>query len=465
MAAVDAPVIAGSGPLAALARLTPSGRANVPIAWSLYDFANTIFSYAVVSNAIGVWLTDGARFDQDGGQLVQTLTVIASVGLNALVSPILGALSDRGGRRLPFLLVFTVLTIIPCAFIGFSPPVIGAVLFAISNFAYQAALIYYDSTLAEVSNPSTRGRLSGIGVAVGYCGTIFIGVLLIVLVSAGLITHDDYFWVAAIGYGVFAIPIFVFVREPRSHAPPLTLPEIVQSFTQLRRTIEHTALVPGLRRFLLGRFFYSDAVNTVIVVLAVIAIRAMGFSDAEFLQLTIVLTIVAITASAVWGRLVDRFGPRRVLLWVLASWGGGLILGAIALGLPRSAAGTVLFIAAGAIVGSGLGGVQVADRVFMTRLSPPERLGEFFGLYGLVGKGSQVVGQAVYGLTVAGLFGSLGNGAYQVAILTLLVTMIIGYQLIRPVRDGWQEPGHVEPGQVEPGPALATRGATGDQSP
>ncbi len=94
----------------------------------------------------------------------------------------------------------------------------------------------------------------------------------------------------------------------------------------------------------------------------------------------------------------------------------------------------------GGIVGSGLGGVQVADRVFMIRLSPPAKLGEFFGLYGLVGKGSQVVGQTIYGIIVFLLVDSLGNGAYQIAVLTLIVTMLIGYWLIRPVSDRWGEP-------------------------
>ena len=63
-----------------------------------------------------------------------------------------------------------------------------------------------------------------------------------------------------------------------------------------------------------------------------------------------------------------------------------------------------MFLLAGAILGSGLGGVQVADRVLMVRLSPPEQLGEFFGLYGLVGKGSQVIGQLLYGVTLFLLF-------------------------------------------------------------
>ena len=140
-------------PLARLAALTPGGRARVPFAWSLYDFANTVYSYAVVSTAIGLWLTADARFGARTGQLIQGVAIAISVGLNALVSPFLGALSDRGGRRLPFLLFFTVLMIVPSSLIGPSPAVVGAILFTIANFAYQAALIYYDATLTEVSTP------------------------------------------------------------------------------------------------------------------------------------------------------------------------------------------------------------------------------------------------------------------------------------------------------------------------
>jgi UMF1 family MFS transporter len=120
----------------------------------------------------------------------------------------------------------------------------------------------------------------------------------------------------------------------------------------------------------------------------------------------------------------------------LISWAVGLTLGVISLSIS-GVPGLALFAFAGAILGSGLGGVQVSDRVFMVRLSPPERLGEFFGLYGLVGKGSQVIGQMLYGVTLFLLLDSLGVAAYQLAVLTLLVTMVIGYWLIRPVSDDW----------------------------
>lgn len=422
-----------------LAALSPDGSAARPAAWALYDFANTIFSYAVVSTAIGLWATDAARFGERDGNAVVSIAIVVSVALNALVSPVLGALSDRGGRRLPYLLAFTILCIVPTALIGPSPAAVGIVLFSIANFAYQAALIYYDATLKVVSRPETRGRLSGIGVAVGYCGTIFVGLLLILFE----VPLEGRFLVAAILFAVFAIPIFALVREEGSIGRP-TVRDLTTSWSQLRTTIGHTRAVPGLGRFLLGRFFYSDAVNTIIVVMTVVTVYAKGLSEGTAQIVLLTLTVVAVLASFGWGRLVDAWGPKRTLMWVLASWAIGLVVGAVSLGIDGPI-GMVLFLGAGAVLGSGLGGVQVADRVFMVRLSPPERLGEFFGLYGLVGKGSQVIGQALYGVTLFLLLDSLGVAAYQLAVLTLLVTMVIGYWLIRPVSDDWAGAGEAVP--------------------
>jgi MFS transporter, UMF1 family len=443
-------------PLTRLAALTPSGRARVPIAWSLYDLANTVFSYAIVSTAIGLWLTDDSRFGQGAGQLVQGVAIALSVGLNGLVSPILGALSDRGGRRLPFLLFFTALTIVPSALIGPTPALVGVALFTIANFGYQAALIYYDATLSEVSTPDTRGRLSGIGVGIGYLGTLLSAVVLLALGITE--TPDPIFLIAGVLFALFAIPIFVLVREP-APAPGrerVGWADVRASLTQIAVTVEHARQVPGLLRFLVGRFFYSDAVNTLIVVMSVLAVKGMGMTQGEFLYVSLVLVVVAILASFGWGRLVDRFGPKRTLVTVLGTWVVGLILGTVALAMPSTTPGLAIFVVAGAIVGSGLGGVQVADRVLMIRLSPPARLGEFFGLYGLVGKGSQVVGQLLYGVIVFVLIDGLANGAYQVAILSLLVTMTIGLWLVWPVSDRWPGGDAPETGArldpVPPGP-------------
>jgi MFS transporter, UMF1 family len=425
-----APSVGPASSARGLGSLTPSGRAIVPSAWALYDFANTIFSFAVVSGAIGLFLND--RFGPRDGGVLLSISVALSVGLNAIVSPILGAISDRGGRRMPFLLLFTAQCIVATFFIADVPSIVGLILFIIANFSYQAALIYYDATLKLVSYPESRGRLSGIGTAIGYCGTVVVGLLIYLLD----VPVADRFRLSAVLFALFAIPIFLVVREPRDpNEPPLTARDVIASFGQLRVSIEHARSVPGLGRFLLGRFFYSDAVNTVIVVMSVVTVEALKVSAATANVILLGLTVVAIAMSFAWGWLCDRIGPKRTLITVLASWAVGLVIGGIAIGFGP--AGLPPFLLAGAILGSGLGGVTVADRVLMIRLSPPERIGEFFGLYGLVGKGSQVIGQLLYGATLFLFLDQIGIGAYQLAVLSLLVTMLIGVWLVWPVRDDW----------------------------
>jgi len=349
------------------------------------------------------------------------------------VSPVLGAMSDRGGRRLPYLLFFTAQCIVATAAIGLiaggvgsGPAFLGLALFTIANFSYQAALIYYDATLPTVSKPESRGRVSGMGVAIGYLGTIAIAILILVLDSgSGSLT----FLMAALLFALVAAPIFLVVKEPRGTGYRFRVGDAVGSWTQLRTTIADARQVPGLLRFLVGRFFYTDPVNTVIVVMSTFAVKAIGFTEREANLVLLGLTIAAVVASFGWGFLVERIGPKQTLMWVLGSWCIGLVIGGAALSKPT-------FLLAGILLGSGLGGVWTSDRVFMLRLSPPDKIGEFFGLYGLAGKFSAVTGPILYGATVATLLDAgWGPAAYQVGIFTFLILMVIGVALLRGVPD------------------------------
>jgi UMF1 family MFS transporter len=428
-----------------LAALTPSGRARVPAAWALYDFANTIYSYAIVSYAMGLWTVD--RLGAGEGQFWFGIANAASVGLNALVSPVLGAVSDRGGRRLPYLLSFTGLCVGATSLIALlpagAPPLafLGLVLFSVANFAYQAALIYYDATLPVVSTLASRGRVSGIGVAVGYLGTITIALLILIL-DAG--SSPLTFLMAAGLFALFAVPIFVIVRERATSDYRFRFADAVGSWSQLAVTVHDARQVPGLLRFLVGRFFYTDAVNTVIVVMSVFAVEAIGLSKAQANLVLLAITIAAVVASFGWGIAVERFGPKRTLLAVLGTWCVGLVVGGSVLSVPT-------FLLAGVLLGSGLGGVWTSDRVFMLRLSPPDKVGEFFGLYGLAGKFSAVTGPVLYGLIVSTLLREgWGDAAYQVGIFSFLSLMVIGVVLLlgvpEPPREGWPaEPTPAEP--------------------
>jgi MFS transporter, UMF1 family len=434
-----------------LGGLTRSGSAIEGLSWALYDFANTIFSFAIVSFAMSLW---AIRFlGEAGGQFWFTFAVSVSVLINAAVSPVLGAMSDRTGRRKPYLAVFTALAIAPTLFIGLVDVGIGLLFFAIANFAYQAALIYYDALLPEVARPETRGRLSGVGVALGYLGTIVSGLLFKLTTDPnGDSTAASFLLVGSL-FAVFAAPIFLRVRE---HTPPrerFSMLDALRSWSQLQATIGHARQTPGLLRFIVGRFFYSDPVNTAIVVMSAFATQAIGFTSGEALNILLLLTVVAVLASFGWGWLVDRIGPKRTLLWVLASWTAGLLL----LGLVLD---KIPFLLAGAVLGSGLGGVAVTDRLLLLRLARPDQVGEMLGLYGLAGKFSAVIGPIAYGSIVGLLLGPLGKTAYQIAILSLLVLMVIGFVIVRRVPEGALHAGQaerylppVEPAIVPPGEA------------
>jgi UMF1 family MFS transporter len=411
-----------------LGGLTRSGSPVVAVAWALYDFANTIFSFAIVSFAMSLWAI--RYLGEADGTFWFTVAVSVSVLLNAIVSPILGAMSDRVGRRKPFLAFFTIICIAGTAVIGLVDIRLGLLAFAVANFAYQAALIYYDALLPDVARPLAFGRLSGIGVALGYCGTLLVGGLLLlgITIENEQSTSGTFVLVAAL-FAIFGAPLFLLVRERNRTGVAFSAIDAVRSWHQLGETIRHARATPGLLRFIVARFFYSDPVNTTIAVMSAFAVYAVGFTEGEALTVLLILTVVAVLASFGWGFLADRWGPRRTLFAVLAAWAIALVI--LSLFLSK-----VPFLVAGALAGAGLGGTGVVDRLMLLRLTPPERVGEMFGLYGLVGKFSAVVGPIAYGIIVGNLLDGLGTGAYQVAIGSLLVLLLIGIWILRGVPEG-----------------------------
>jgi UMF1 family MFS transporter len=392
---------------AAPAQLSELERRNHrPVAragWAVYDMADTIWSYAIFSRAISLFLV--SKLGDGPGNLWLGLSVALSVGINALVSPF----------------AFTVGACLPSMAIPFVPVPVGIALFCVALFSYQSSLIYYDATLQLVSTSENRGRIASLSTGVGYMGTVLIALLLF----ATDLSVEMTFVVAPIMFLVLSAPTFILLRDdPRlrkQDADPLGA-----AWSQTLRTIRSLDQYPGLGRFLASRFFYTDALNTSVTIMTIFAVKAVGFTEQDANIVLLCLTLSAIVSAFVWGQLVDRYGPKRTLLSVLVLWAAALVVGAAVVSpLP--------FIIAGLAIGAGFAGLHVSDRVLMYRLSPEDRLGEFYGLYGLVGKGSQVIGNLFWGLVLFLTFDTLGKGAYQLGIFTLLIAMLIGLFLLWPV--------------------------------
>ncbi|MEI7743437.1 MAG: MFS transporter, partial [Chloroflexota bacterium] len=286
---------------------------------------------------------------------------------------------------------------------------------------YQASLVYYDATLQLVSTPSNRGRIAALSTGVGYMGTVFIALLLLLTDLSVEMT----FVVAPLLFLVISVPMFLLLKDDPALRKTVRDP-LGAAWSQTWRTIRSLDQIPGLGRFLASRFFYTDALNTSVTIMTIFSVKAVGFSEKESNVVLLGLTLSAIVSAFIWGRMVDRVGPKRTLFIVLCLWAVALLIGALFLQ-------KALFIAAGIMIGAGFAGLHVSDRVLMYRLSPPDRLGEFYGLYGLVGKGSQVLGNLFWGFTLYLTFDTLGTMSYQIGIMTLLVAMLIGLALLRGV--------------------------------
>ncbi len=411
------------------------------VSWVLYDLANTIFSMGVVSLYFSTWVRDevgAARADSVYG-VISGL----SMGLIFIASPLLGAMTDRAPRRMPFLVVSTLVCVGFTMLLARGGFYMTAICFIIANAAYQAGLQFYDAMLPEVSHEGNRGKISGIGVGVGYLGS-YIAVGLGLEAVFGSTDKAFLFTMIALFFLLFSLPCFLFVRERGNPHPRevFSLRMLRESTRDTLRTIRSSSEYPGLLRFLIGRVFYTDSINTVIGIMALYTINVAentGLSHREGEETAKLIMMAAISFAVVggfaWGWLVDRMGPKRTLNWVLYLWTGVFLLAAAVgiLGLPL---GTLYVVACSA--GVGLGGVWAADRPYMLRLTPPSRIGEFYGLYGMVGRFSAITGPVIWAavtwltINTFHLAPHVGQGIGVIVLLSLIVT---SYVILRPVSD------------------------------
>ncbi|MBI2861373.1 MAG: MFS transporter, partial [Chloroflexi bacterium] len=283
--------------------------------------------------------------------------------------------------------------------------------------------VYYDALLATVSEQRTRGMVSGFGVALGYIGAIA-GILLVKpFVDAG--GRGSAFLPTAVLFLLFALPCFLFVTERGPAAWRWRY--LLEGYQQLLSTMGNARQHSQVFRFIIARFLYVDAISTVTTFMAVYTVKVLGFSDQENQLLFVLSTAFAVAGGFGYGFLADRLGPRRALTIILAQWAVVFVAAAVTFWKPA-------FWLIGPLAGISLGATWASDRALLARLAPPQQLGEFFGLYGLIGKLSAVLGPMIWGI------GTLALAAweplnYRVTILLLLALLATGVWVLQGVRE------------------------------
>jgi len=341
----------------------------------------------------------------------------------------------------------------------------------LANYAYQGAMPFYNAMLPELAPPTGQGRLSGLGTALGYVGSIA-GVIVGSMYFAGGVpgvftlpegVTDVLRAIPFTGRGgrvstlvptallflLFSLPLILFCRDhnPAPKGEPI---RIGRAFADLRATLRDARKHPGALRFIVTSLLYQDAMGTIISVMALYAVEAVGFEKGLETTLFLILTVPAVVGSYVLGHVCDRKGPKFTLSFVLLAW-IALLLGMIATPLI----GRTMFWVVGVGIGLIFGGIATAERPMMLSLVPDAEAGRFFSLMVLSARAAAIVGPLIWAGSVDGLMPFLGKKmAYQAGLTSLTLAMIVAWWLLRGVPDTRKAAG--DPGMSERAPARGT---------
>jgi UMF1 family MFS transporter len=436
--------------------------------WFFFDWASQPYHTLLITFIFGPYfasvaadhfmstgLSEGAADARAQTMWSYCLTVTGLIiGLGA---PVIGAFADTTGRRLPWIIVFSLMYVTGAAAIwGMTPDGanlwFGLVAFGLGFIGAEYALIFINSQLPSLGTAEEVGALSGSGFAFGYAGgvlSLLIMLLLFVEQPSGktLIGLDPAFGFdaatregtrfvgpfTALWFAVFMVPYFLWVRDI---GPAGTGRGIGGALWLLINTIKGLRHRLSLSSYLGSSMLYRDALNGLYGFGGTYAILVLNWSITSVGIFGIIGAISAALFSWVGGRLDARFGPKPVI--IAAIWGLMAVCITV-VGMDRSqifgiplAEGSALpdtiFFGCGVLIG-GLGGtLQAASRTLMVRHTDPATPTENFGLYGLSGRATAFLAPALIGLVTA------LTGSARIGIAPVIGLFVVGLLLLRWVR-------------------------------
>jgi UMF1 family MFS transporter len=407
-------------------------------AWCLYDWANSAYNTVITTFIFSVYFTRSVAGDEVLGTAAWSRMMALAGFAVAILSPVLGAVADRTGRRKPWLALFTALTVAFTAALWWVTPqpssmTLALVAVGLGTIAFELANVFYNATLPAVAPPAMFGRVSGWGWGTGYFG----GLACLIVALFGFVKSEAPVFglfstvdqenvratalLVAVWFGAFSIPLFLWV--PDEPATGRSLGQAVrEGLATLGRTIREARKYREIVRFLVASALYRDAINTITAFGGIYAAGTFGMSFEEIVLFAIALNVVAGLGAVGFAWIDDWIGARLTILISVA----GLIVSGVPL-LLVSDKQWFWVLALG--LGLFFGPAQAAGRSMMARLSPPHMQGEMFGLYGLSGR-------------VVGFFGPLALGwateifaSQRAGMASIMVFFALGFVVMLGVRE------------------------------
>jgi UMF1 family MFS transporter len=408
-------------------------------AWLFFDWAAQPFFTLITTFVFAPFFAAALASDPTQGQALWGYATGFAGLCIALLSPLLGGIADRTGPRKPWIAVFGAMLVLGSGALWFAVP--GSALavpialtgFVIATIGAEFATTFNNAMMTRLVPPERLGWLSGTGWAIGYLGGLISLAIVLALLAADPLTgktlvgltpmlgldaaarEGDRFSgpLTALWFVVFVAPMFLLTPDTTrtgmrfSEAAKGGVGRLMDTLRELRR-------LPSLGRFLLANMIYQDALVALFAFGGIYAAGVFGWQTIEIGIFGIMLTITGTLGAWLGGKVDDAIGGKAVVLGAIAC------LLAACLGILSLAPDRILFVvaAAPATLGDGLfgslpekvylglglliglvaGPLQASSRSLMARLAPPERVGEFFGLFALSGKVTSFLGPTLVAL-------------------------------------------------------------------
>ena len=362
--------------------------------WSLFDFANTSYSIVIVTFAYAVYFKKVVFNGEPIADFYWSLSVALSLAISALLSPVLGAISDYSSSKKQFLIFFTLLCVLSTAalfYVGSGDHFLACLFFILANIGFECGLVFYDAFLPEISFKEDYGKVSGFGFAAGY-----VGAFASLLIIYPFMNSDDMqlsFPIAALFFLIFASPLFFFVVEQKNEFEKTSYLKV--GFSRVANTLKNIKSNKNIVIFLISYFFYIEGVNTIIVFSGNYGSATLKLSVLELTIFFMVAQTFAVAGAVFFGYLADKIGSKKSLFITLFIWSFSVLLAFatnskddfLTLSLARffdvdpGKIQTKTFYFIGCLIGSVMGATQSISRSFLSLIIPLEKKTEIFGFF------------------------------------------------------------------------------------
>lgn len=376
-------------------------------AWGMYDLANQSFQLLINTLLFPIFLRTAVASSKEQGSSAWIVLVASSTALALLVSPFVGAIADARAWKKPMLIATGVVASALTFALAFLRPGdlwLAGVIYIAAAFCVGLGENFLGSFLPELAPPEQMGRVSAIGWTMSYIGALLlVGLTALAIFVFNARDPGQWRWLfvaAGVWFVVGMIPSFTMMHE---RARPLPVEQrrglVTDMVRRLARTAREVHRFRQLSRFFAVMFVYSLGTYTVIFYAGIIGDN-LGFDIGQLSLLALVMSATAGVGAILAAKYQDRIGRVRavrlfLIVWVIST-GALAIMASGAFGGGGNA-NWFWLIAAG--VGFGLGGIGTCGRAVVGAFTPPDRSGEFFGMWGMVLKLSALVGPGSFGLT------------------------------------------------------------------